>query len=91
MSLARVILGAAPAWLPEGTLPVSMTLEFDARVAGFAAAGHAADRTSVRHRAGMAGGPHLADGRIARRRPRLYGRGRDVSIRRWPSPRSPWL
>jgi len=34
--LARIILRAAPAWLPEDTLPVSMTLDFDARVAAFA-------------------------------------------------------
>ena len=33
--LALVILRAAPAWLPEDTLPVSMTLDFDARIAGF--------------------------------------------------------
>jgi putative ABC transport system permease protein len=34
--LARMILSVAPAWLPEDTLPVSMTLVFDARVAAFA-------------------------------------------------------
>jgi len=34
--LSQVILRAAPAWLPEDTLPVSMTLDFDARVAAFA-------------------------------------------------------
>src|ERR1017187_4930630 len=33
--LALVILRAAPAWLSEDTLPVSMTLDFDARIAGF--------------------------------------------------------
>ena len=36
IGLARIILRAAPAWLPEDTLPVSMTLDFDARVAAFA-------------------------------------------------------
>lgn len=34
--LARIILRAAPAWLPEDTLPVSITLDWDARVAAFA-------------------------------------------------------
>ncbi len=34
--LARVILRAAPAWLPEGTLPVSVTLAFDTRIIAFA-------------------------------------------------------
>jgi len=34
--LARVILHATPAWLTEDTLPVSMTLDFDGRVAAFA-------------------------------------------------------
>lgn len=36
--LARIILRAAPSWLPAGTLPVSFKLAFDARVAGFAMA-----------------------------------------------------
>ncbi len=34
--LARLLLSTAPSWLPAGTLPVSMTLVFDARVTGFA-------------------------------------------------------
>ncbi|HLY18446.1 MAG TPA: ABC transporter permease [Bryobacteraceae bacterium] len=34
--LARAILDAAPAWLPEDTLPVTLRLAFDARVAAFA-------------------------------------------------------
>ena len=34
--LARILLDTAPSWLPAGTLPVSLTLVFDARVIGFA-------------------------------------------------------
>ena len=34
--LAQFILSETPAWLPEGTIPVSMTLAFDGRVAAFA-------------------------------------------------------
>ena len=36
IALARVLLEAAPAWLPADTLPVSLNLAFDARVTGFA-------------------------------------------------------
>ncbi|HUE01754.1 MAG TPA: ABC transporter permease [Bryobacteraceae bacterium] len=36
--LAQAVLSAAPGWLPEGTLPVSMTLDFNARIAAFAVA-----------------------------------------------------
>jgi len=36
IALAQIILRAAPTWLPEDTLPVPMTLDFDARVAAFA-------------------------------------------------------
>ena len=62
LGFGAAILQAAPALIPEGLLPATVTLAFDMRVVGVLRGRRVADRRDLRHCPGLAGDQHFGVG-----------------------------